>query len=121
MLKINNYVLVDIGLNLLCKKIKKGISSITRSWLTLRNNEIKDIVKGIKSLEKRRILLKTFLRKITSQKKKGSLNFLKSLVKAGLALIKIVLIPLAKSVLIPFGFSAGMPEADGSIQKESDG
>ena len=76
MLKINNCVLVDIGLNLLGKKIKKGISSITGSWLTL---------------------------------------------KAGLALIKIVLVPLAKSVLIPFGFSAGMPEADGPIQKESDG
>ena len=37
---------------------------------------------------------------------------------AGLPLIKIVLIPLAKSVLIPFELSAGMLETDGSIQKK---
>ena len=45
MLKINNYILVDIGLNLLGRKIKKGISSITGSSITLTNNETKEIVK----------------------------------------------------------------------------
>ena len=53
-LQINNYVLVDIGLNLLGRKIKKGISSITGSSITLTNNETKEIVKGIKSLEKKK-------------------------------------------------------------------
>ena len=116
MLKINNYILVDIGLNLLGRKIKKGISSITGSSITLTNNETKEIVKWIKSLEKKRILLKSFLKKITGQK--GFFNFLKSLVTAGLPLIKIVFIPLAKSVLIPFELSAEMLETDGSIQKK---
>ena len=116
MLKINNYILVDIGLNLLGRKIKKGISSITGSSITLTNNETKEIIKWIKSLEKKRILLKSFLKKITGQK--GFFNFLKSLVTAGLPLIKIVFIPLAKSVLIPFELSAEMLETDGSIQKK---
>ena len=43
--KINNDITVDAGLNLLGKNIKKGISSITDSGLTLTNNEIKDIIK----------------------------------------------------------------------------
>ena len=36
----------------------KGISSIMASEITLTNNEIKDIMKAIKSLENRGILLK---------------------------------------------------------------
>ena len=72
------------------KKIKKGISSITGSGITLTNNEIKYIMKVIKSLEKRRILLKETTRKTTSQER-GFLNFLRALMTASLPLMKILL------------------------------
>ena len=56
-------------------------------------------MKVVKSLEKRGILLKKTTRKITSQEG-GFLNFLRPLTKAGLPLMKDVLFPLPKSVLI---------------------
>ena len=37
---------------------------------------------------------------------------------AGLTLIKSVITPLAKSVLLPLGLSAGMSAADAAIQKK---
>ena len=52
---------VDVGLKLIVRKIKKGISLITGLWITLTNNEINDIVKVIKSLVNRGILLKGLL------------------------------------------------------------
>ena len=52
----------------LVRKIKKKLSSITGSGLTLTNNEIKNIVKVIRSLENREVLLKVTIRKIISQK-----------------------------------------------------
>ena len=99
---MNKDILVDSGLNIIGKKIKKGISSITRSGITLKNNEIKDIIKIIKSLENKGILLKGTTRKITSQEG-GFLNFLTPLITAGLTLMKSALTPLAKSVLVPLG------------------
>ena len=54
--KINNDILVDAGLNLPSKKIKKGISSITGSGITLTDNEIKDNMKVIRSLENRNFI-----------------------------------------------------------------
>ena len=42
---------VDAGQSLLGKKIKKRILAITASGTTLTTNEIKDIMKVIKSLE----------------------------------------------------------------------
>ena len=89
---------------------------ITGSGITLTNNEIKDIMKVIKSLENRGILLKGTTRKITSQEG-GFLNFLRPLMTAGLPLMKSVLTPLAKSVLLPLELSAGMSTADAAIQK----
>ena len=65
--KINNDTIVDDGLSLVGKKIKKGISSIRDSGITLTNNRIKDIMKVMKSLENRGILLKGTTRKIISQ------------------------------------------------------
>ena len=50
--KLSDELLVNTGLNIICKKIKRQTSSITGSGITLRNNQIKDIVKVIKSLEK---------------------------------------------------------------------
>ena len=72
---------------LLVKKIKIGISSITGSGITRTNNEIKDIMKVIKSLENWEILLKGTTRKITIQEGWFT-NFLKPLMTAGLSLMK---------------------------------
>ena len=73
--KINKDILVDAGLNIIGKKIKKGISSITGSGITPTNNEIKDIMNVIKSLDDRGILIKGTTRNFTSQEG-GCLNFL---------------------------------------------
>ena len=87
------------------------------SGITLINNEIKDIIKVIKSLENRGILLKGTTRKITGQEG-GFLNFLRPLMTAGLSLMKSVLTPLAKGFLLPFGLSAAMSATDEAIQKK---
>ena len=91
---------------------KKFISSKS-SGITLTNNEIKDIIKVIKSLKNRGILLKGATSKITSQER-GRLNFLRPLVTTGLPLMKSVLTLLAKNLLL----SAGMSAADAAIQKK---
>ena len=103
--------ILDEGLSLLGNKIKEKISLIKCSKLTLTNNEIKDIMKVITSLEK------GATRKITSHGG-GFLNFLKPLVAAGLPLMKNLLTPLAKNVLLPFGLSAGMSAVDAAILKK---
>ena len=46
------------------KSLKKGISSIKGSGITLTNSEIKDIIKVIKSVENRGMLLKEPLEKV---------------------------------------------------------
>ena len=79
----------DAGLIIIIKKIKKGISSITGSPITLTNNEIKDFIEVINSLENRGILFNRISRKITSQEG-GFLNFLIPLMTAGLLLMKSV-------------------------------
>ena len=45
------------------------------------------------------------------------MNFIKPLMTAGLPLIKNVLTPSAKVVLIPLRLSAGMPTGDAAIKK----
>ena len=87
---------------------------ITGSGITLTNNEIKDIMKVIKSLENRGILLKETTRKITSQEG-GFLNFLRPIMTASLPLTKSVLIPLAKNVSLPSELSAAMSAADAAV------
>ena len=62
-------------------------------------------MKIIKSLEKRGILLKGTNTKTTTQIR-GFLNFLRSLMSAGLPLIKDVLTSLPKNVFIPLGLTA---------------
>ena len=90
MLKIKNGdALVDAELSLLGKKIRKEISSVTSSEITV-----------IKSLENRGILLKGTTRKITSQEG-GFLNILRPLKAAGLPLMKKILTPIAKNILLP--------------------
>ena len=68
-------------------------------------------MKVIKSLENRGILFKGTTRKIASQGG-GFLNFLRPLMTAGLQLMNGLFTPLAKSVLLPLGLSAGMSAAD---------
>ena len=84
----NNYSLVDAWVT--AKKIKKGLSELIGSVLTLTNNEIKGIVKVIRSLQNRRILSKGTTRKVNNQKG-GFLNFLRPLMTAGLPSMKNVL------------------------------
>ena len=67
---------------------------------------------AIKSLETRWVLLKGITRQAG-----GFLNFLRSLITAGLLLMNSVLTPLSKNVVLPFGLSAGMSAADATIQK----
>ena len=90
---------------------------ITGSGITLTNNEIKDIIKVIKSLEKRGILLNETKRKIASQKGEV-LNFLKPWKTAGLPFIKSVFMSLVKSVLLLLGLTAGMSTAYVAIQNK---
>ena len=80
--------------------MKKKNSSITSSGISLTDIEMKVIIKVIKSLENRGILLNRTTVKITGQEE-GFLNFLRPLMTAGLPLMKSVLTPLVKSVLIP--------------------
>ena len=68
--------------------------------ITLTDNEITDIIKVIMSLENRGILLKETTRRITCQDV-GSSNFLRPLMRAGLPIMKSLLTPIAKSVLLP--------------------
>ena len=49
---------------------------------------------------------------------KFNLNFLRSLMAAGLPLIKSGLTSLAKSVMIPLGLLAGMSAIDAAVQKK---
>ena len=65
------------------------------------DNEIKGIMKVIKSLENRGILLKGTTRKIIKQEGKF-LNFLRPLIATGLHLMKSGLTVLAKVALLPF-------------------
>ena len=95
--KLNKDVFADAWLNIISEKIKKEISSITGSGVTLTSNEKEDIIKVIKSLENRGILLKGTTKKITSQEGEFVI-FLGPLMTAGLQLIKSVLNALVKSV-----------------------
>ena len=78
----------------------------------------KDIIKVIKSLENRGILLKGATGKITSREG-GFLNFRRSLMTAGLPLMKTVLTPLAKSILIPLVLAAAVSVTYASYSKEN--
>ena len=80
------------------KNVLQASKKVSGAGITLTNNEIKDIMTVTKSLENRGTLLKETTRKITSQE--GFLNFLRPLMTAGLLLMKSVLTPLDKSVLL---------------------
>ena len=94
-------------------EFKKRFKSLGR---TLRNNDITDIIKVIRSLESRGTLLKGTTRKTTSQEG-GFFIFLRPLMSFGLPLMKNVVTALAKSVLIPLGLTTVASAADAVIQK----
>ena len=84
------------------------------SEITLTNNEIKEIIKVLKSSENRGISLERTIKKVKNQKG----GFLGSLMRLGLPLIKNVLTPLAKNVLLPLEVTAATPATDAAIQKK---
>ena len=80
--------------------VAKAASAIKKnmgSRIMLTNNEMKDIIKVIRSLENRRILLKGTTKKNISQEGR-LLYFLNPLVRVGLPLMKNVITSLAKSI-----------------------
>ena len=66
----------------LVKAFKEGPLKLEGSRITLPKNEIKDIIKVIKSLENRRVLLKGTTKRIISQEKR-LLSFLGPLPELG--------------------------------------
>ena len=94
--------------------------TIFGTGITLTNDEIKNIVKVIKSLENRGILSKRTTKKINSEEG-GSLNFLRSLMMVVLPLMRNVLTTFSGSILDPLGLSAGMSVVDAAIQKTVSG
>ena len=87
------------------------------SEITLTKKEIKDTAKIIRSLENKEILLKGTTTKINSQEGKF-LNFLRPIMKDSLLLVKNVLTPLAKIVLVPLGLTAAASATDTVMQKK---
>ena len=114
---INNIIKIAGDSKNVIKDFKNASDKLLGTGITLTDNEIKDILKVIKSSENREILLKGTTRKMTSQRGRF-LNFLRPLMTTGLPLMKIVLMPLAKSVLLPLRLPAGMSAADAAIQKK---
>ena len=91
-------ILVDIGPNIISKKISKWLSIFKGSGISLTNNEAKEVIKLSRSFENNRILLKRSTKKISQ---KGELlNAFYPLTRVTLPLMKRVLIPLAKSILV---------------------
>ena len=74
-------------------------------------------MKVIKSLENRGMLSKGTTRRTTSLEG-GCFKSLRPLMTANLPLLKRVLTPLPKSILIPLGLSAGMSAVDVGYSKE---
>ena len=97
--------------------IGKKIFNKIGTGITLTNNEITDIMKIIRSLENRGILIKRTTRKISIEGVRF-LNFPMSLMTAGIPLMKRVVTPLAKSLLILLRLSAGMSAADAANQNK---
>ena len=114
---INDIIKIATDSKNVIKDFKNASDKVLGTGITLTDNEIKCILKVIKSLENRGILLKGTTKKITSQEG-GFLNFLRPLMTAGLPLMKSVLTPLAKSLLLQLGLSEGMSSADAGIQKK---
>ena len=91
---------------------------VTGHGMTLTNNDIKDIITVIKSLDNRENLLKTTTKKVKNQKGGFLSNGIGSLMKVGSELMKNVLTPSAKSFLTPLGLTVVASATDAAIQKK---
>ena len=91
---------------------------ISGSGIMLTNNEIKDIIKIIRSLENRSILMKETTEKNNSQDRALFNHFLGPLMKIGLPLMKNIPTKLAESILLPLGLTTGVSVTDTVIQKK---
>ena len=96
----------------------KTVRKLRDSGVTLTNEEIKDIIKVISSLQNRGILLKENTRKIISQQG-WFLKFCRPLTSVGLPLMKNILTPLVKSVLVPLVLTAAASATDAAIQNNN--
>ena len=84
---VNDIIKIATNSKNVINDFKNASDKVWAKGITLTNNEIKYIIKVIKSLENRGILLKEPTRKINSQEG-GFSNFLKPLMTAGLPLTK---------------------------------
>ena len=105
------------GIILEKKQVKKSkkVKGDRRRTMT----EKSDIIKVIRTIENRWILSKETTRKITSQEGR-LLNFLRSLMLAGLSLTKNFLMSLGRSILIPSGSKTLIPSG-AAISKKNFG
>ena len=98
--------------------MKKFFPISEGSGITLKSNEIKDIMKVIKSFGNRESLLKGTTTKLQQVKKEGFFNFLSPLMTAGLQLMKCVITSFAKNILLSLALSGGISAEDVAIQKK---
>ena len=84
----------------------------------LKNNELKDIMNVIKSLETRRILSKETSAKTIFQET-GLLSLLDPLMRVGLPLMKNILMLLVKNVFLPLEFKGSSVNHRCSYSKEN--
>ena len=84
----------------------------------LKNNELKDIMNVIKSLETRRILSKETSAKTIFQET-GLLSLLDPLMRVGLPLMKNILMLLVKNVFVPLEFKGSSVNQRCSYSKEN--
>ena len=83
--------------------------------MTQKNNEKKDIKKVIVSLKNKGIFLKRTTEEIISSERVLLSTIVAPWMRLGLLLMKNVLKPLAKSILIPLGSTAAEPATDSAI------
>ena len=83
--------------------------------MTQTNNEKKDIKKAIVSLKNKGIFLKRTTEEIISSERVLLSTIVAPWMRLGLLLMKNVLKPLAKSILIPLGSTAAEPATDSAI------
>ena len=86
--------------------------------ITLKNNEIKDTIKVIRSLKKRDFSLKGTAEKVLNEERVFLCNVLGPLMKFSLPLMKNVLASLATNVLMPLGLTAVLSITDTEIQRK---
>lgn len=86
--------------------------------IILTINEVKDIIKVIRSFASRGFFLKGTTEKTISKEEALLSNFLGPLIKVGLPLKKNVLTALTKSFPILSGLSVAPPVTDGAIRKK---